>query len=196
MSSDLGKHRPETHRFHLPVESAFGTLYVVWRYAAGHPLVLHIALPNEASGGRPGAAVAHLTTTAGEPSPAIGHLAAGLRRYLNGEQVAFDLRLMALETCSEFQRAVLLAECAIPRGAVSTYGRVARAVGRAGAARAVGQALARNPFPIVIPCHRAVRADGELGGYRGGVAMKRALLELEGVSFDSRGRARVDRFHY
>jgi methylated-DNA-[protein]-cysteine S-methyltransferase len=72
---------------------------------------------------------------------------------------------------------------------VTTYGRLAAHVGRPGGARAVGRALAGNPFPLVVPCHRAVRADGSPGGYQGGVPMKRALLEAEGVAFDRRGRA-------
>ena len=72
----------------------------------------------------------------------------------------------------------------------------AAGVGRPAAARAAGTALATNPFPIVVPCHRAVRADGSPGGYQGGPAMKRALLALEGVRFDAAGRVAVARFHY
>ncbi|MCK7468651.1 MAG: MGMT family protein [Desulfosudis oleivorans] len=68
--------------------------------------------------------------------------------------------------------------------------------GSRSAVRAVGQALATNPFPIIVPCHRAVRSSGELGGYQGGPAMKRALLEREGVAFDAAGRVVVPRFHY
>jgi methylated-DNA-[protein]-cysteine S-methyltransferase len=60
----------------------------------------------------------------------------------------------------------------------------------------VGGALGRNPFPIIIPCHRAVRSDGQLGGYRGGVAMKRALLEMEGVEISPTGKVLTDRFYY
>jgi O-6-methylguanine DNA methyltransferase len=56
------------------------------------------------------------------------------------------------------------------------------------AARAVGTALARNPFPLIIPCHRVVRSDGMLGGFGGGLKMKKALLEMEGVAFDRSGR--------
>jgi methylated-DNA-[protein]-cysteine S-methyltransferase len=104
--------------------------------------------------------------------------------------------LIALEDCSVFQRRVLLAEYAIPRGWVSTYGRIAAALGRPGGARAVGRALATNPFPLVIPCHRAVRAGGDLGGYQGGVAMKRALLTFEGVEFTEGGKVRLERVHY
>jgi len=61
---------------------------------------------------------------------------------------------------------------------------------------AVGTALAKNPFPIVIPCHRAVRSDGTLGGYQGGLEMKRALLEMEGVYFDTFDRVLTEAFFY
>jgi len=77
---------------------------------------------------------------------------------------------------------------------VSTYGRIARKLGLPRAARAVGNALARNPFPLIIPCHRAVRFDGSLGGYAGGVRMKKMLLELEGVEFDRHGRVITKKF--
>ncbi|MBC7317034.1 MAG: MGMT family protein, partial [Chloroflexi bacterium] len=97
--------------------------------------------------------------------------------------VAFPLDLVAWEGCSPFQKRVLLADYAIPRGQVSTYGLIAAHLGMPNAARAVGRALATNPFPILIPCHRAIRSDRTLGGYQAGLAMKRALLEMEGVRF-------------
>ena len=82
-----------------------------------------------------------------------------------------------------FERDVLAVLRRIPAGAVKTYGEIAKAVGQPGAARAVGAACARNPLPLLIPCHRVVRSDGGLGGYslRGGVALKRRLLEAEGA---------------
>jgi len=64
------------------------------------------------------------------------------------------------------------------------------------AARAVGNALANNPFPIIIPCHRAIRSDRSLGGYQGGLEMKRTLLGMEGIEFDDSGRAVTDNFFY
>jgi methylated-DNA-[protein]-cysteine S-methyltransferase len=69
-----------------------------------------------------------------------------------------------------------------------TYGRLADLLGHSGAARTVGTALARNPFPLVIPCHRVVRSDGELGDFGGGTGMKQALLEMEGVEFAADGK--------
>jgi len=104
--------------------------------------------------------------------------------------------MVALEVCGEFQRRVLLAEYGIPRGWVSTYGRIAKHIGVAGGSRAVGRALAENPFPIIIPCHRAVRSDGEIGGYQGGSGMKRALLAMEGVEFTGSGMALMQRVYY
>ena len=82
-----------------------------------------------------------------------------------------------------FERAVLQALRRIPPGQVRTYGEIARSLGKPNAARAVGTACARNPLPLVIPCHRVVRTDGGLGGYpmRGGAALKRQLLEMEGA---------------
>lgn len=70
----------------------------------------------------------------------------------------------------------------IPRSKVTTYGEIARAItGTVGAARAVGQAVARNPYPIIIPCHRVVRSSGNPGGYSLGVAKKIELLSAEGI---------------
>ncbi len=82
-----------------------------------------------------------------------------------------------------FEREVLAALRRIPAGQVRTYQQVALALGEPGAARAVGTACARNPLPLLIPCHRVVRSDGGLGGYslRGGVELKRRLLRDEGA---------------
>ena len=102
--------------------------------------------------------------------------------YLDGQRTAFDLPL-DMTSMTDFQRQVLTAALKIPRGKWLTYGEVAQAIGRPQAARAVGQALGRNPVPIVIPCHRVLGADGSLHGYSGGggLKMKAWLLQLEGA---------------
>jgi methylated-DNA-[protein]-cysteine S-methyltransferase len=82
---------------------------------------------------------------------------------------------------SPFQRKVLLATSRIPRGSTTTYAALAAQVGSPRASRAVGHALATNPLPWLIPCHRVLRSNGHLGGYRFGLDLKRALLEQEGV---------------
>jgi methylated-DNA-[protein]-cysteine S-methyltransferase len=129
-------------------------------------------------------------------SPAMEGLARQVTRFLEGEEITFPLEILAWDRCSAFQQRVLRAEHAIPRGWVSTYGRIAEHLGKPGAARAVGRALARNPFPILIPCHRAVRNGGELGGYQGGQGMKRALLGMEGVAFSPDGKVVMDQVYY
>jgi methylated-DNA-[protein]-cysteine S-methyltransferase len=128
--------------------------------------------------------------------PAIAELGRRIQSFLEGEAVRFDLEIVVLDTCSAFQQRVLVAEHGIPRGWVSTYGRIARHLGVPRGARAVGMALARNPFPLLIPCHRAIRSNGKLGGFQGGPGMKRALLELEGIEFSPTGKVLTDRIHY
>lgn len=89
-----------------------------------------------------------------------------------------------LSLVGPFERRVLEQLRRIPRGEVRTYRAIAREIGHPGAVRAVGNACAKNPIPLIIPCHRVVRSDGSLGGYslRGGRALKRRLLEQEGVN--------------
>ncbi|BDH79549.1 MAG TPA: methylated-DNA--[protein]-cysteine S-methyltransferase [Methanothermobacter sp.] len=89
---------------------------------------------------------------------------------------------LALNLCSKFQRKVLSEVYKIPAGFVSTYGRIAGKLSTS--PRSVARALATNPFPIIIPCHRIVRSDGSLGGYQAGKAMKKRLLESEGIKFN------------
>ncbi|RME23672.1 MAG: methylated-DNA--[protein]-cysteine S-methyltransferase [Deltaproteobacteria bacterium] len=82
---------------------------------------------------------------------------------------------------SPFARKVLGVLAGVPYGQVVTYGRLAEMAGRAGAARAVGMVMSKNPLPIVWPCHRVVSASG-LGGFSAGLSVKRRLLELEGAA--------------
>ena len=103
-----------------------------------------------------------------------------LSRYFRGEQVEFDVPLDLTEL-KAFTRLVLTEIRKIPYGKLTHYGKVARSLGYPKAARAVGQALKRNPIPIVIPCHRIIRGDGSLGGFDMGLDMKAKLLSLEGV---------------
>ncbi len=123
----------------------------------------------------------------------IDNIYTKFKQYFKGEPIGFPLDNIALEQLYDFQKKVLLLERQIPYGQVSTYGRLARKLGHPGAARVVGTALARNPFPIIIPCHRTIRSDGSLGGFGGGLKLKRQLLELEGVRFDKKGRVVMDK---
>lgn len=108
-------------------------------------------------------------------------LVEALRAYARGEPI--DPATLAVDLRGpRFHVAVYRALLRVPRGAVRTYQGLASDAGSPRAMRAVGQAMAKNPLPIVVPCHRVVAAGGALGGYTGGVPRKRVLLELEGVS--------------
>jgi methylated-DNA-[protein]-cysteine S-methyltransferase len=121
-----------------------------------------------------------------EPSAATPDARAaidGMIALLRGEKR--DLREIVLdfEGVRAFNRRVYELARTIPPGSVVTYGDMARRLCQPGVARAVGQALGHNPWPIVVPCHRVVAADGRMGGFSapGGVSTKRRMLEIEGV---------------
>ena len=106
-------------------------------------------------------------------APVRGELA----EYANGNRMTFDVPLAF--SGSEWQKAVWAELTRIPFGETRSYGEVADALGRPGAARAVGSANARNVLPVVVPCHRVIAADGTLGGFNGGLHLKERLLEHE-----------------
>ncbi|MFA6357977.1 MAG: MGMT family protein [Candidatus Omnitrophota bacterium] len=109
----------------------------------------------------------------------INKLANQVTAVLAGKNIRFALGMLRFDLCPVFQQKVLRAAAAIPRGKVRSYQFIAKYIGKPKAARAVGRALANNPFPIVIPCHRVIRSDGALGGYQGGLKMKKYLLNSE-----------------
>ena len=101
-----------------------------------------------------------------------------LRIYFGGHKAAFPDQL-DLSGATPFQRQVWAATRHIPYGETRSYTWVAEQIGKPRAVRAVGQALGRNPLPVIIPCHRVITSNGQLGGYSGGVSWKRYLLNLE-----------------
>jgi methylated-DNA-[protein]-cysteine S-methyltransferase len=100
-----------------------------------------------------------------------------LDEYFAQRRTSFDLPLSLSGT--EFQRQVWLTLAEIPYGETISYAELARWVGRPQAFRAVGQANGANPIPVILPCHRVIAADGSIGGYGGGIPVKRLLLALE-----------------
>ena len=121
------------------------------------------------------------TDAKGAGAGILGDALHQIREYLSGQRREFDLPLDWSEMAS-FQSQVLHLAYAIPFGEVRTYGQLADQMGKPGAARAVGLALARNPIPLILPCHRVIGADGKLHGFAapGGVETKAWLLRLEG----------------
>ena len=173
----------------------FSTLSIVWHEVTSQPLVDHIFLSKPENPSELRAKKA-FPQAEGGTTPQINELAKSLQSYLQGNNAEFDLTILNWSQCSDVQQRILRAEAGIPRGWISTYKRIASHVGIKNGARVVGNALARNPFPIIIPCHRAIKSDGTLGGYQGGLAMKRTLLENEGVQFTPIGKVVMKNIYY
>lgn len=117
------------------------------------------------------------------PPPSIREAIAAIQRYLAGERVDFSFVAIDLTRTDPFQRKVYEAARSLGWGQTTTYGALARLAGFPDGARAVGQALGRNPVPLIVPCHRILASGGRIGGFSapGGAFTKERLLALEGV---------------
>ena len=183
------------YRFYTTFSSSFDTFTIVWKESGSDLQLQRIFLSNLEQNSEIIAQKSFKQIKLGS-NPSITLLGEQMQRFLTGENVEFDLDLLDFNRCLEIQKRVLLAEHKIPRGCVSTYKRIANHIGISNGARVVGNALARNPFPIVIPCHRAIKSDRSLGGFQGGMKMKRALLEMEGIRFSADGIVATKKFYY
>src|ERR1700737_3609546 len=167
------------HSFAL-FDTAIGRCGIAW----GEGGVAGVQLP-EAGEAETRARMLHRFPAAGEtaPPPEVQCVVERIIALLGGE--ADDLAAVALDMnqVPEFHRRVYEVARTIPPGMTLSYGDIAARVGSPGAARAVGQALGRNPFPIVVPCHRVLAAGGKIGGFsaQGGIATKLSMLAIEGV---------------
>jgi methylated-DNA-[protein]-cysteine S-methyltransferase len=173
--------------YYISTSTKFGDVGIVWRGQAGGATVLRIVLPARDKATEdlmrrsfPGAVRGSHAMTK--------QLCRNIHGLAEGRDVACSENILDMKVCGEFQRRVLRQLMRIPRGRVSTYGRIAERSGASRGARAVGNALAMNPYPLIIPCHRVIRSDGSLGGFGGGLKMKKDLLVMEGVTFDVKGR--------
>lgn len=179
-------------QFYTYKDSNLGTFGCIWREENSQTKVIRIYLPTDKNillsklkEGYPSA----------KKSDSLEKLTLDIYRFISGENIKFNLELLDFSICTDFEKKVLLTEYNIPRGYVSTYSRIAKSIGIPKGARAVGNALANNPFPLIVPCHRAIKADGSLGGFQGGLDMKKALLEKEGIVF-ANGRVSIDKMYY
>jgi methylated-DNA-[protein]-cysteine S-methyltransferase len=154
-------------------DTRLGTCAIRWTEAG----LASVRLPSAQTAGLP------RLSDAGDVPDAIRVAIDGIVAVLDGAPL--DLAFVDLDErgIDAFRRAVYAATRTIKPGSTVTYGEIARAIGRPDAARDVGSALASNPFPIVVPCHRVVGAGGKLTGFSapGGLATKRRMLELEGA---------------
>ena len=166
-------------------------LGLVWDYAGKKPQVEYIYLPNPKK---------KLKKRIMKDFPEINKIPrkipvgidSRIAKLYFGKKENVNLSLLNLSRLTDFSAKVLKQTCKIPRGKVATYSGPAAKLGAPRAARAVGTALANNPFPIIIPCHRVVRADGSLGGFGGGLKMKRELLDREGVALNDEDQVNAE----
>lgn len=119
----------------------------------------------------------------GAPCTECRPVSDAFQRYFDGDGTALERLTIDLSLASSefYTRVYQTLRRMAPPGVTTTYGELALAAGRPGAARAVGTAMGRNPVPLVVPCHRVLASGGGLGGYGGGLDMKRFLLAIEGV---------------
>lgn len=102
-----------------------------------------------------------------------------LNNYLNGQNFNFSLNDLNMDKLTDFEKSVLIEEFNSEYGSTNTYSEIAKKIGNPKSSRAVGNALGKNPYPIVIPCHRTIKKNNTIGNYSGGVKIKRKLLQLE-----------------
>lgn len=176
------------------IPSPFGEISIVWQTQPRF-VIKHIFLSSPIMSSETKALKMFRHAKLGTATSIIKHVKA-IQRFLDGHPVEFDLTVLDWSQCSTIQKRVLHAEAEIPRGCISTYGRIANHLKIRNGARVVGGSLARNPFPLFIPCHRAIMTDGSLGGYQGGLKMKRTLLEHEGIQFTHRGKVIMNNVYY
>ena len=169
-------------------ETPIGTCGIAWRETAdsgSQAVVTAVQLP-EAT---PQSTESRIARKAGSdrgsvPPPEIAAVIERIRLHLGGETQDFRGIVVDLEGVTPFFRQVYEVTREIPSGQTRTYGEIAKAVGQPAAAQEVGQAMAKNPVPIIVPCHRVSAAGGKLGGFSapGGPATKARLLAIEGAT--------------
>lgn len=182
-------------KFYTTFPSQFKPFTIIWNEKNNNLLLQRIFLsdPNKTSEDKCYEAFQNVKP---KNSTLIDEQAKKIQEFLNGKAQEFNRDFLNFTLCYPIQKKVLEAEAKIPRGRISTYKRIAIAINHPKSARVVGNALAKNPFPILIPCHRAIKSNGEIGGFQGGSKMKRKLLEFEGIKFAPNGKVRLENIFY
>jgi methylated-DNA-[protein]-cysteine S-methyltransferase len=161
-------------------DTAIGSCAIAW----GERGILGVQLP-EADAARTRARMRRRFPRARETTPRaqVRRAIDGIVALIGGVAVDFSAVALDMERVPAFHRRVYEVARTISRGATLTYGEIAKRLGVPAEARDVGEAMGRNPFPIIVPCHRVLAAGGKLGGFSapGGVATKRRLLAIEGA---------------
>jgi methylated-DNA-[protein]-cysteine S-methyltransferase len=160
-------------------DTALGRCGIAW----GERGIVGVQLPEPAGAERARLLRRFPDAIEASPPPGVQQAMERIATLLRGEPADLDSIALDMAAIAEFDRCVYEATRRIPRGATRTYGEIAAEIGDPGAARAVGQALGRNPVPVIIPCHRVLAAAGRPGGFsaHGGVTTKLRMLAIEGA---------------
>lgn len=169
--------------FHHVFETTFGYSAVVYRDSPF--LLTRVLLPKEKASHLNACIVAEQMGISGSHPDAL-RVSDMICDYFNGVPLPWCWEILAMDGLTALHQKVLAATARIPYGAVRSYRQVATEIGRPRAYRFVGTTMARNPFPIIIPCHRVIKSDGTLGQFGGGVELKRKMIELEHTFRDGR----------
>ena len=167
-------HGWQTARF----QTSIGDMAVVWK---PHPfLIRRILLPGDFPEDLPPEVFIDDLDSARFCEPLTGMIRL-IQDTLAGTAAHVPWESLTWDGISDLERAVYAQTAAIPRGSLSTYKEIARRIGRPRACRFVGNALSKNPFPVLIPCHRVIRSDNKTGGFTGGRSLKQQLIDAEAV---------------
>jgi methylated-DNA-[protein]-cysteine S-methyltransferase len=170
----------QTGERYLLFPTAFGTCGIAWRDGG----LTRLQLPErDVSATERRLSARALPGLQDEKVPWVAWAVVALQRYFAGRAVDFSGICLDVSGCSLFHQRIYEALRSVPFGKTTTYGALAAEVGSPDAARAIGQAMGRNPIPVIIPCHRVLASGGKIGGFSapGGATTKERLLELEGV---------------
>ena len=160
---------------HCLLETAFGVAAIVFN---GDHSVRRILLPGDTRQATEKRIEPHSAAAPALP-PAIQNLSRGIQAYFTGQPVDFSLAPLDFGNLTVLEQQVLRAVLLVAYGRTKTYREIAKQIGRPKAYRFVGNTLANNPFPVAVPCHRIIRADGSLGGFGGGTDLKKRMLAME-----------------
>lgn len=170
--------------FHTVLDTALGPVGLAWRAEARRLPVVRLQLPAGDAAETETALTKRLASTrAAKLPPEIARLAEMIRAYARGETVDFSAVAVDVGAVEPLRRAIYATLRTIGHGETLTYGELAERAGFPGQAQAVGQAMGRNPVPLILPCHRVLAAGGRIGGFSapGGAATKQKMLMLEGA---------------
>jgi methylated-DNA-[protein]-cysteine S-methyltransferase len=163
----------DSHFYHLFMETPIGEIALL--YMDGPFSLVTILLPSEK---KKTSCLGHPAGATGRSHP-IRQIETLLKNYFKGRPIDPPWEIMSLDALTSLQKAVLNKTAEVPFGGLRSYRDIAMAIGRPGAYRFVGTTLGKNPYPILIPCHRIIRSDKGMGGFGGGIELKKRLIDFE-----------------